>query len=149
MGLTLECGLPRCGRRWPGGPRAQRGAFHHGAAFADFNNDGRADVAVSVLNSPARLFLNASPGPAHWLALKLVGTVSNRGGLGARVGVTLPVQYNRATTSVGYASSSEPLVRFGLGRHDKATEIEIRWPSGRVQVLKGTAADRVLTVKEQ
>jgi len=130
----------------------QRRAFHHGAAFADFNKDGRVDVVVSALNSPAKLFLNTSPGPAHWLALDLVGTRSNRSGLGARVRLTLAdgsMQYNRATTSVGYASSSEPLVRFGLGPHITVTEIEVRWPSGRVQVLKQVKGDQVLTVREQ
>ena len=130
----------------------QRRAFHHGAAFADFNNDGRVDVVVSALNSPAKLFLNTSPGAAHWLALNLVGTESNRSGLGARVRLTLPdgsVQYNHATTSVGYASSSEPLVRFGMGPHDPAKEIEIRWPSGRVQVLTGIKGGQVLAVREQ
>jgi hypothetical protein len=130
----------------------QRRAFHHGAAFADFNNDGRVDVVVSALNSPAKLFLNVSPEPAHWLALRLVGTNSNRDGFGARVRLTLPdggVQYNWATASVGYASSSEPLVRFGMGPNDTALEIEIRWPGGRVQVLKGTRSDQILTVKEQ
>ena len=129
----------------------QRRAFHHGAAFADFNNDGRVDVVVTALNSPAKLFLNTSAGRAHWLALKLVGTASNRSGLGARVRLSLPdgsLHYNRATSSVGYASSSEALVRFGLGPHDRADEIEIRWPSGRIQVLKAIRGDQVLTVKE-
>jgi hypothetical protein len=133
------------------GAELQRRAFHHGAAFADFDNDGRIDVVVSALNSPAKLFLNASPEPAHWLALNLVGTKSNRCGIGARVRLTLPdgsMHYNRATTSVGYASSSEPLVRFGMGPYDRAEQIEIRWPSGRVQVLKGVKGDQVLTVRE-
>jgi hypothetical protein len=80
-----------------------------------------------------------------------VGTRSNRDGLGAKVRLTLPtgaVQYNHATTAVGYASSSEPLVRFGMGPYEDAKEIQIRWPSGRVQVLRQIKCDRVLTVKE-
>jgi len=125
--------------------------MHHGAAFADFDNDGRIDVLVTSINSYAKLFRNVSPAAGHWLALRLVGTRSNRDGLGAGVRLMLPtgdVQFNRATTSVGYASSSEPLVRFGLGPYTEAKEIQIRWPSGRVQVLKRISGDRVLTVKD-
>jgi hypothetical protein len=126
-------------------------ALHHGAAFADFDNDGRIDVVVTALNSYAKLFRNVSAASGHWIALRLTGTGSNRDGLGARVRLTLPngaVQYNHATTAVGYASSSEPLVRFGLGAYEAAREIQIRWPSGKVQVLKGIEGGRVLTIKE-
>ena len=125
--------------------------MHHGAAFADFDNDGRIDVVVTSIGSVAKLFRNVSPAPGHWIALRLVGTRSNRDGLGARVRLTLPsgsVQYNHDTTAVGYASSSEPLVHFGMGPYENAKEIQIRWPSGRVQELKGIRGDRVLTVKE-
>ena len=130
----------------------QRSALFHGVAFADFDNDGRVDAVVTALNSPVRLLRNTSPGPAHWLALRLVGTRSNRDGLGARVRLTLPngaVEYNHATTSVGYASSSEPLVRFGLGPYDMVREIEIRWPGGRVQRVDSIKADQVISVREQ
>ena len=129
----------------------QRAALYHGAAFADFDNDGRVDVVVTAQNSPARLFRNTSASPGHWIALKLEGTRSNRDGLGARVRLTRAdgrVAYNHATTSVGYASSSEPLVRFGLGPYDSVKEIRIQWPSGSVQVLSELKADRVVPVKE-
>jgi hypothetical protein len=149
--------LRNLGGRWfedvsaGAGADFQTAAFHHGAAFADFDNDGRVDVVVSALNAPARLFRNVSPGPAHWLALKTVGTRSNRYGLGSRVRLTLPngsIRHNHVTLSVGYASSSEPLIRFGLGPYEMAKEIEIRWPSGRVQVLTSVRADQVVTVTE-
>jgi hypothetical protein len=129
----------------------QNPALHHGAAFADFDGDGRVDVVVTAVNSPAKFFRNTSPAASHWIALRLVGTPSNRDGLGARVRLTLPtgaVQYNRATTSVGYASSSEPLVHFGLGPYRTVKEIEVRWPSGQVQVLSGLTGDRVIDLKE-
>jgi hypothetical protein len=133
------------------GPDFQRAALYHGAAFADFDNDGRIDVAVTTVNGPLKLFRNVTSGVGHWIGLKVTGTVSNRDGLGARVRLTLPTgssQYNHATTSVGYASSSEPIVRFGLGSAESASEIEIRWPSGRVQTLKNVRADQVLQVRE-
>jgi hypothetical protein len=134
------------------GTALARPAFFRGAAFADFDNDGRVDVVVTALNSPARLFRNVSPAPGHWLAIRLVGARSNRDGLGARVRLTLPngsIRYNHATTSVGYASSSEPLVRFGLGPYDVVKEIEIHWPGGRAQRVASVKANQVITVREQ
>jgi hypothetical protein len=126
-------------------------AANRGAAFGDLDNDGRVDLVVSVLNGNAQIFHNTSPGGNHWLLLKLLGTKSNRMGIGAKIRVTAAdgsVQYNHATTSTGYASSSDPRVHFGLGSSRTAKEIEIVWPSGIRQVLRDVAADRVLPVTE-
>ncbi len=133
------------------GPDFQQPGLHRGVAFADFDNDGRVDAVVSVLNGPAKLFRNTTPGAGHWLALKLRGRKSNRQGLGAVVRVVLPggrSLYNQATTSVGYACSSEPLVLFGLGDHPKASRVEIHWPAGGTQTLTDVAADRIVEVEE-
>lgn len=124
---------------------------YRGIAFADFDNDGRVDAVVSNANGPVRLFHNITPNAGHWLALKLTGSKSNRDGIGAKVAVTLSngsKLYNHCTTSVGYASSSEALVRFGLGGQTVARSVEIRWPSGQVQVLRDVAGDRVVSVQE-
>ena len=109
------------------------------------------DLVVSVLNGNAKIFHNTSPGGNHWLLLKLTGSKSNRMGIGAKIRVTAAdgsVQYNHATTSTGYASSSDPRVHFGLGSSRSAKELEIVWPSGIRQVLRDVAADRVLPVTE-
>ena len=126
-------------------------ALHHGAAFADFDNDGRIDAVVTTLEGPVKLFHNITVGAGHWLAVRLRGTRSNRQGLGAVVCVTLPdgrKLYGHATTSVGYASSSEPLVRFGLGSHTGVKQIEVRWPGGGSQKIEGMTGDRIIEVKE-
>ena len=133
------------------GPDFQAKALYRGAAFADFDNDGRVDVVVTSLNAPARLFRNTTAGSGHWLAVKLTGTKSNRGGLGAKICVTLPdgrKLFNHATTSVGYASSSEALVRFGLGAQDHVKTIEVVWPGGGTQTIENASIDRVLEIRE-
>ncbi len=124
---------------------------HRGAAFGDFNNDGRVDVVVTCLNAPAELWMNRSAGGNHWLMLKLRGRQSNREGLGAKVRVVPesgPVQWNHATTSVGFSSSSDDRVHVGLGAARAAKTVEITWPSGLKQVLRDVAADRIVTVTE-
>jgi enediyne biosynthesis protein E4 len=128
-----------------------RGA-HRGCAFADFDNDGRIDVVTTCLNEPAELFRNESANEHHWLALRLIGIKSNRDGIGAKIKLTTgsgAVQYNQVTTSVGYASSSERRVHFGLGKETKVKGIEIRWPSGLVQLVKDVEVDRELVIREE
>jgi len=133
------------------GPDFQVEAAHRGVAFGDLDNDGRVDVVVSVLNGPAELFHNITENGNHWILLKLVGTKSNRTGIGAQIHITTEdgkQQWNEVTTAVGYASASDSRVHFGLGKNEKIKEIEIRWPSGIKQVLKDVASDRILTIEE-
>ncbi len=119
---------------------------HRGSAFADFDNDGKVDVVVSALGESAELWQNISPDPNHWLVLKLTGTRSNRDGIGAKIWVGH--QFNHVTTAVGYASSSPSTVHFGTGKLEKIDRIEIRWPSGTVQVLQNVATNQTIEVRE-
>jgi hypothetical protein len=129
----------------------QRARAHRGCAFGDLDNDGRVDVVVSVIGEPAEILYNVTEGGGGWLGLQLEGTKSNRDGIGAAVKLTGEsgrVQYNHATTAVGYASASDKRVHFGLGADRTAREIEIRWPSGSKQVLRDVTTGQILKVRE-
>jgi enediyne biosynthesis protein E4 len=133
------------------GPDFQKLAPHRGVAFGDVDNDGRVDMVVSMLGGPVKLFHNTSPGSHHWILLKLTGTRSNRMGIGAQARVTTEdgrSQWNEATTAVGYASSSDIRIPFGLGANKRIKEIEIRWPSGIKQLLHDVDVDRIVTIQE-
>jgi len=123
---------------------------HRGAAYGDFNHDGKLDLVVTALSAPAEIWINDSPDRNHWLELALQGTKSNRNGIGARVKVTAggAAQFWDVSTASGYASSSAGPVHFGLGAAKIAEEIQIRWPSGAVQVLKNVEVDRIVPVVE-
>jgi hypothetical protein len=133
------------------GPAFTRKGFHRGSAFGDLNNDGAEDIVVTGLNERPRILMNSAEPGAHWLLLDLVGTVSNRDAIGARVklvtasGRTL---YNHVAVSVGLMSSSDKRVHFGLGPERQVRSIEIRWPNGQVQTLEAAAADRILRIEE-
>ena len=101
---------------------------------------------VSSLGEPAELWENTSPSANHWIIFKMVGGRSNRDGIGARI--RMGNQWNQMTTAVSYASSSDFGVHFGLGSTKYIDKIEIRWPSGAVQVLQNVKADQILDVHE-
>lgn len=126
----------------------QRPALHRGVVFADFDRDGRLDAAVTALNAPIELWWNRSPA-RHWLQLRLTGRRSNRSAVGADVRCTAGgrLQVQTVSGSMGYASTSDLTVHFGLGSATQAT-VEIRWPSGVVQSLGAVKADQRLQVSE-
>lgn len=133
------------------GPDFQMEAAHRGVAFGDLDNDGRIDMVVTVLGGQVKLFHNITEDNNHWILLKLVGTTSNRMGLGAQIRITTEdgrPQWNEVTTSVGYASSSDSRVHFGLGTNRFIKDMEIRWPSGIKQTLHDVPVDQVMTVQE-
>jgi hypothetical protein len=133
-----------------GGFFAQK-SVGRGAAFADYDNDGRVDAVMQNLGGPAFLLHNTSPSAGHWLSVKLVGRKSNRDGIGARVEIQAggKRQMHERVAGSGYLSQDDPRLHYGLGTAYKAERITIEWPSGTRQVLENAPADRIMTVEEK
>jgi hypothetical protein len=121
-----------------------------GSFVLDFDNDGRMDVLVTAMGDRVFLLRNRDPSGNHWLTLDLQGTKSNRDGFGARITVTAggKRQYTEARCQAAFLGTSDRRVHFGLGPSKAVDQIEIKWPSGTVQILNNVPADRILKVKE-
>ncbi len=121
-----------------------------GACFGDYDNDGDLDVYIVNLNSYGVLLRNDGGSRNNWLLLDLEGTKSNRDAVGARVKVTAggKVQYQYKESASGYLSQNDPRLHFGLGKANKIDRMEIRWPSGKMQVLENVKVNQILKVKE-
>jgi hypothetical protein len=128
------------------GPDFAVARANRGLGVGDFDNDGRLDLLISVLGERPLLLHNVSDPGNGWIVLRLAGQSSSRGGLGARA--HLSSQWNHMTTAVGYASSSDYGVHFGLGSEKTVERIRIEWPSGVTQTLQNVPANQVLTVTE-
>ena len=132
------------------GPALDQAYAGRGAAAIDYDNDGDLDLAVTENGGPAHLLRNQGGNRNHWLQIRLVGSTSNRDGIGALVtvksGPTTQRRYRRSGSS--YLSESDPRLTFGLGDATRVDRLEVRWPGGAIQVLENVPAGRLLVVQE-
>ena len=121
-----------------------------GAAVGDFDNDGDLDILVSNNGQRPQLLRNDGGNANHWLQILLIGTKSNRDGIGARVKVAAGdlVLHDEKKGGMSYQSAQDPRLHFGLGERSKVDSVEIFWPSGERTRLANLKADQVLTVRE-
>jgi hypothetical protein len=132
------------------GPGITTPASGRGLAIGDLWNDGRMSAVISNMGAPPSLLVNQVHSANHWIALKFVGTRSNRDGIGARIrakaGERILVDEVRSGSS--YISNNDIRVHFGLGIANKVDRVEVRWPSGLTESFANLRVDSITTLKE-
>jgi hypothetical protein len=131
------------------GPGIMQEKCSRGLAIGDLDNDGDVDAVIVNIDGTPSILRNDGGNEKNWLTVKLDGTISNRFGLGARIRASAGdrQQIAEATTSGSIFSASDSRVHFGLGSATRV-DLEIRWPSGRVQALRGVRANQMIVVNE-
>jgi hypothetical protein len=121
-----------------------------GLAYGDFDRDGDLDLLMTTNNGPPVLFRNDQASGNRSVRFTLVGTKSNRDGIGAWVRVFAggTSQSRMVKTGSSYLSQSELPVTFGVGRRDAVDRVVIDWPSGRTEEFKSVQAGRAYTCVE-
>lgn len=125
---------------------------HHGSrgcAFGDFDNDGDLDVLIMNRNEPPSLLRNDAPVGNHWIKIRLEGVQSNRSAIGSRVLVRYggKVQAQCVVSQCSFLSSNDPRLHFGLGVVT-AADVEVHWPTGKMESFAHLAADQLVTIRE-
>ena len=131
------------------GPGVAAAHCSRGCAFGDFDNDGDLDILIVNLSEAPSLLRNDVSGNNHWLKVKLVGTKSNRSAIGASVLARYgrKIQAQEVLSQSSFYSASDRRLHFGLGGETSA-DLEIHWPSGMRESLKGVTANQIVVVKE-
>jgi hypothetical protein len=132
------------------GPGINMHASSRGLAVGDLWNDGRISATITNLNAAPSLLVNQVCNSNHWIAIRTVGTKSNRDGIGARISVKAGARIlvDEVRSGSSYNSSSDMRVHFGLGSATKVDSVLVRWPSGLVERFDNLPADSIQTLKE-
>lgn len=133
-----------------GGPGIAARHSSRGCAVGDIDNDGQLEVLILNMNEPPSLLKNEVKTANRWLKVKLVGTKSNRSGIGANVWVTAVGRRQRqdVLSQSSFYSQNDLRLHFGLGTAEKAELVEIRWPSGLREAYRNVTANQIVTWKE-
>jgi enediyne biosynthesis protein E4 len=121
-----------------------------GACLGDYDNDGDIDIYIANLDSKGMFLRNNKGNQNNWITLNLVGHTSNRDGIGSRIKLIAggKVQTTQKKSTTGYLSQNDSRIHFGLMKNDIVERIEIKWPSGKLQVLENVKVNQILMVKE-
>ena len=126
-------------------PRVSRSA-----AVGDFDNDGDLDILINNNGEMPQLLRNDGGNQNNWLSILLIGTKSNRDGVGARVKITAGdlIAYDQRKGGMSYQSARDPRLHFGLGSHDTIDAVEVKWPSGAANKLEKLKSNQIIAIKE-
>jgi hypothetical protein len=136
------------------GPGITSQSSARGCAFGDFDNDGDVDVVINNVNDYPELLRCDSTLNHNWIKIRTIGTKSNRSGIGARLRCTSGAgkdqmqQIDEVRSGGSYFSQNDLRIHFGLGKADKVSSLEIRWPNGAMEMLKDVPANQLIYVKE-
>jgi hypothetical protein len=132
------------------GPDFIRPVAARGLAAADFFNDGTVGIAVNCRGDSPELLRNDGGNANHWLEVLLIGTKSNRDGIGSSLKLTAGgfVRIEQSKGGTSYMSASDPRIHFGLGKRTKVDSLVVSWPSGQVDRLMNVPVDQIMVVKE-
>jgi enediyne biosynthesis protein E4 len=132
------------------GPDFTKPIAGRGLATADYDNDGDLDIATNNRGEAPSILRNDGGNANHWLEILLIGTKSNRDGIGASLKLTAQgvTHVEQSKGGMGYMSASDPRIAFGLGKRTKIEMLEITWPSGQVDKLTKVPIDKIIAVKE-
>jgi len=132
------------------GPDFMRPIAGRGLATSDYDNDGDIDVAINVRGDYPELLRNDGGNANHFVEILLIGTRSNRDGIGSSLKLTAEgiSHVEQAKGGMSYMSASDPRIHFGLGKRTKIDSLQISWPSGQVDKLTNLAPDQIMAVKE-
>jgi len=121
-----------------------------GACLGDYDNDGDFDIYIANLNDRGMFLRNNKGNLNNWLMLELKGNSSNRDAIGTRVKITSGgyTQTAQKKGPTGYLSQNDHRMHFGLARNEMVEKIEIKWPSGKTQIIENTKANQLLKVTE-